>query len=191
VADEITFSIVGTGAVNLTGGPSGMTSGPVDVFEVTDITTGASFSLHDSFTASAGGAHSIALHPTYVAFFAPGGAGSVDITNAVTGTMLDNSELTAVYPDSTGSFSGEFDVTSFNPAILTMFGIKGHVAPVGSVGLTFGHDAVTGSSISGIIGGGSTTVLTIKTAVPEPDTWFLLLFGLGTIVAFCRARRWS
>jgi hypothetical protein len=188
-ADEITFSIIGNGSVNITSGTSGMTAGPATAFEVTDITSGKTITISDAFNASAGAATSTHVTPTtYTAFFSGGAANSVSIANAVTGTMDPASELTATLPHGAGSFSGEFDVTSFNPAILTMLGITGKVGPSGSVGITFVTDNVTGSTLTGVIGGGSTTVLTVAT-VPEPETILLLVFGLGTIYMAWEARR--
>jgi hypothetical protein len=187
-ADEITFTVVGPGTI--TSSLSGMTAGPAMVPLVTDVTTGKSFPLTDTFTASAGAAHSVTVGATsYTAFFAPGATGSVSIPGGVTGNMLDNSELTAVIPDGAGSFSGEFDVTFLSPTILAEFGLGPHWAPTGSVGITFHESALNGHSLTGNIGGGSTTVLTVQTAVPEPETWAMFLFGCGTLVAFWHSRQ--
>jgi hypothetical protein len=190
-ADEITFSVVGNGTMDITSSPSGMSAGPATAFQVTDITTGKSITISDPFSASAGTAHSVTVGPTvYNAVFSAGGADSVLITNGVSGTMLDKSDISAVFPNSTGSFSGEFTVTSFNQAILTALGVKGTVAPVGSIGITFGQDAVSGQTLTGVIGGASTTVLTVQTApVPEPATWLMFWSGIGTLVAVWRARQ--
>jgi hypothetical protein len=193
LADEITFSMVGLGTgTDITAIPSGMIAGPGNVFEVTDVTTGIHFPLTDVFNAMAGPSHSITVGPTtYTAFFSSGPAGSVSITNALSGNMLDDSEITAVFPGSQGSFSGEFEVSSFNPEILKMFGIHGKVAPVGSVGITFANSHVDGVSLTGDIGGGSTTVLTIKTVVPEPNTLIMFVFGIGMLAAVYYARKAS
>jgi hypothetical protein len=155
---------------------------------VTDVTTGKSIALTDHFTASAGAATSITTNgDNYTGFFGHGAAGSVNIPSAVTGNMLGGSELTAA--DEAGSFSGEFDVTFLSPVILKEFGLGPKWAPTGSVGITFHESAITGQSITGLIGGGSTTVLTVTTVVPEPATWAMFLFGLGTLAAFWQARQ--
>jgi hypothetical protein len=104
--------------------------------------------------------------------------------------MLDNSELTAVV-DGAGSFSGEFNVSFLNPVLLKDFGLGPDFAPTGSVGITFHESTVTGQSLTGMIGGGSTTVLTVTTPIPEPETLFMFLFGIGTLVACYRARKLS
>lgn len=188
MGDEITFSVVGLSNVaDIFSSPSGMTAGPASVVLVTDVTQGKSFSLSETFNASAGAAHSITVGSTvYTAFYGPGAVGSVDITNAVAGNMLDNSELTAVFPQGTGSFSGEFLVTSVNPAVLALFGLGPKFNPSGSVAITFGQDQVNGQDLSGVIGGGATTILTVNTT---PELMTILLFGTGIVMAGAMARR--
>jgi hypothetical protein len=103
--------------------------------------------------------------------------------------MLDSSEMTAVV-DGAGSFSGEFEVTSVDEGLLKELGAGPKWAPTGSVGVTF-HDADLGAGrrLVGQIGGGSTTLLTIETPVPEPLT--LLLVGTAALLVLYQARRTS
>jgi hypothetical protein len=187
LGDEITWTTVGPGMI--TAGLSGMNAGPASVVLVTDVTTGKSITVSDTFTAATGAAHSVTVSATnYTGFFEPGAAESVSIPGAVTGSMLDESEVTAVVGGA-GSFSGEFDVSFVSPTILAEFGLGPHWAPTGSVGITFHESAVSGHTLTGQIGGGSTTILTVQTAVPEPETWFLLGSGILTLAAFYNARK--
>jgi hypothetical protein len=178
--------------MDVSGGPSGFSAGPSSVVLVTDVNTGKSFPLSDTFHATAGTAHSVTVGATnYTAFFSPGTTGSVSITDAVTGDMLDDSELTAVHPDGAGSFSGEFNVSFVNPAILAEFGLGPKWSPTGSVGITFHESAVSGADITGVIGGGSTTVLTVATPVPEANTFMLFFFGIGMLISAYHVRAHS
>jgi hypothetical protein len=189
-ADEITFSIRGDGSVNITSGTTGMVAMSATAFEVADITTGKVITIDDAFSASAGSSTSIHVTPaSYTAFFSGGMPDSVSIAGALTGTMDPNSELTATLPGGAGSFSGEFDVTSFNQSILDELGVKGKVGPSGSVGITFVTHDETGNTLTGVIGGGSTTVLTVQTAIPEPDTIFMFAFGAMSIFSFWYLRQ--
>jgi hypothetical protein len=194
LADELTVTVVGqTGiAADITAGPSGMVAGPANAVLVTDITTGKSFTLSDTFNASAGPSTSIHITPTnYTSFFSAGGANSVSVSNVVMGMMDPASEITAVLPGGAGSFSGEFDVSFFSPAILAEFGLSNaHVSPSGSVGITFVETGLSGQDLTGKIGGASTTVLTVTT-VPEPATLLLWGSGLLSLVAVYQARQRS
>jgi hypothetical protein len=187
LADEVTFTVVGPGTISSSA--AGLSAGPSSVVLVTDVTNGKSEMLDTTFQATAGAAHSVTVtDDNYTAFFGHGAAGSVNIPGAVTGNMLDNSEVTAVV-DGAGSFSGEFDVTFIDPAILKALGTGPKWAPTGSVGVTF-HDAhVSGQTLSGTIGGGSATVLTVETPIAEPAT--LLLLGSAGLLVMYRVRRSS
>jgi hypothetical protein len=186
-SDIITFTVVGTGSVDFTAGLAGMMAGPADVTLVTDVSTGKSFPLSDTFHASAGAAHSITIGATsYTAFFSPGATDSVDIPGVVTGNMLDESEATAV-TGGAGSFSGEFEVTFVSPAILAELGVGPKWNPTGSVGVTFHESTVNGHTLTGEIGGGSTTVLTVATPIPEPMP--LVLLSAGVLILSLRGIR--
>jgi hypothetical protein len=186
-SDEITFTVIGPGT--LTAATAGVSAGQAEVEFVRDVTTGKQIELYRAFTTTTGVAHSITVTATnYTGFFEPGAADSVNVGDVLLGNMLDNSEVTAVN-DGAGSFSGEFHVTFIHSEILKEFNTGPSWNPTGAIGVTF-HDAdISGTTLTGAIGGGSATVLTVETTpIPEAQTFMLFFFGVGTLILARQAR---
>jgi hypothetical protein len=102
--------------------------------------------------------------------------------------MFDGSHLSSNLSLDTGSFQGEFHITSVNPSVLTMFGLGPGFKPDGSVSITFGQSDVTGDDLSAVIGGGTVTIETpTATVVPEPAA--MLLFGSALLITLIYQRR--
>lgn len=193
-ADDITFNFGNGGNVfNLTSAAPGMRAGPAGLLSVSDTVKGLEFPLAGEVNAKTGPASLISVTPTlYIASYGAGGEVTIfqGGTPLLTGSpMFDRSNLTSNLAEDTGSFQGEFAVTSVNPTILAKFGLGPAFKPDGSFSLTFAESAVSGTDLKAIIGGGSITIET-PTVIPEPSTATLLYFGVPVLlVAWYRKRR--
>lgn len=192
LCDDITFSFIQNGAgVNLTSTAAGMTATDATNLAVSDTALGLEFPLTGFTSASTGPPSSVVITPTsYLAAYSSGG--SVTITEGgvpiLTGSpMFDMSHLSSNLSEDTGSFAGEFTVTSVSPAILGMFGLGPKFKPDGSISITFAESNVVGAELFAVIGGGSVTIET-PAPVPEVRSILLLVSGLVTLGAFARAR---
>lgn len=194
LADEITFNFFLGAPNSITASQlGGLTLGSAVNFAVSDTTTGTSFPLDGTFTGSAGPAHTfnVFMNPNLItAFFSPAGANSVQILDTmnnplVQGSMSDNGFLLTSYQDGTGAYLGSFKVSFVDPAVLALFGLQGQsINPIGSVSVTLAHDNFDGTTVTGVIGGGT---VTIQTLIPEPGT--LMLFGSGLLGVAALVRR--
>lgn len=191
-ADDITFIFSNGGDIaNLTSGGPGMFAGPADIVAVSDTVKGLEFPLTATVNASTGIASSITVTLTsYVAIFTSGGDVTVTEggTSLLTGSpMFDNSHLSSNLSEDTGSFQGEFNVTSVNPTILAKFGLGPGFKPDGSFSLTFAESNLVGADLTAIIGGGSVTIETPTAPTPEAAT--LLYFGMAALTVACYRRK--
>jgi len=198
-ADQITFSFIGNNsATNLNAGLANFTAGPSLNVLVTDATSGASIALPGVFTTSTGVAnsYSVLTSPNLViASYAAGRPESVLITDPtgtidyVAGINLDRASFISAYPNGTGAFLNDFEVTAVDPAVLAMFGLGPKFDPRGSVSITSGTgNLVSTDNLTATVGGGTVTIQSAS-AVPEPFSMALL--GGGIIVAGFTLRRGS
>lgn len=191
-ADEITFSCIAqNNNPDVFASTAGFTAGPCLNVLVSDSAKGLRFPLLGQFNVSAGAASSFVITSSQVnGTFGAGGTNSVSIVGSspfLQGDMLAGGDLGATYPGGTGSFQGIFDVTQVDPAVLALFGSRLRFDPRGSVSVTFGQNAVVGSQLEGVIGGGTATI--VITTIPEPK-------GLGFLGAVVMAlgmgiRKWN
>jgi hypothetical protein len=190
-ADQITFSFVSPAGnkTDVMASPSGFAASAVNIL-VTDASSGVSTPLLGLVEISAGPASSFTvLSSSVLAMFNMGGTPSVSIVDPITmapiltGITNNNSVMLATYPGGTGAFLAGFQVTFVDLALLHLASVD----PRGSLGVTFGQNVVTGNTLTGVVGGGTITI--IGTPVPEPAT--LILFGLGVIICSACFRRVS
>lgn len=182
-ADELTFNFVNLSNATFIASSSGLSFGNATNIQVTDNSTGSSFtfvSLDSGFT---GAATFLSVSPLYEAEYGPGGSGSVMIatggTTFLSGTMDDKSRFGADYPNGSGAFLGEFHVTFLNPVILSDLGLSGDkIDPIGSVSLTVGETSLSGTTLNGVLGGGAVTI----EVTPIPETSSILLLPTGLLV---------
>ena len=193
-ADIITFNFVVGPPGSLTASATGLSSGPASNVLVTDVTTGMSVTQLGTFTSSAGPASSFTPFPPFViATYTAGGANSVQIVDPmmnplVTGSMMSGGALLTAFPNGQGAFLGDFNVTFVSPAVLAMFGLPPGWEPVGAVAITFAHDNFDGTTVTGNIGGGTVTIVSV---VPEPASLGVLGMGLLAVAEGLRRRRGS
>lgn len=189
-ADDITFNFGSNGtSVNLTSFVTGMTASTLNV-SVSD-THGLMFPLPGVVDASTGDATSVTITAgSYIATYGEGG--SVTITEGgvtlLSGSpMFARSNLSSNLSENTGSFQGEFNVTSVNPSVLSKFGLGPGFKPDGSFSLTFAESDVIGTELTAVIGGGSVTIET--PAAPTPEAATLLYFGSAALLVACYWRK--
>jgi hypothetical protein len=193
VADEITFSyIIGDPGSLTATAAGGLMSGPAMNVLVSDAQTGMKFVLDGTFNDSTGPGTITNFGTFIVGSFTAGGTGSVSIVDPssnplVTGNMKDNGAFLATFPLGTGAFLGGFDVTFVDPAVLAMFGLGPAFEPIGSVSETFASVNFDGTTITGMIGGGTVTIQT--PTVPEPAGLGLLGMGLLMTAGVLKRRR--
>lgn len=161
---------------------------------VTDNSTGKSAMLAAFDSASTGAAHDFVAGPPLVADYGPGGANSVLIatggTTFLSGAMEDSGRLEAGWPDRAGAFLSRFAVGFVDPAVLESVGSPTDWAPEGSVSATLAETTFDGTTLGGVLGGAEFTITTEAVSViPEPATLFLLVFGMGALLAARQARR--
>lgn len=195
-ADQITFSFIGSSASQtLDAGLGSFTAGPALNVLVTDVTTGVTINLPGIFTTSTGIANSFTVltSPNLVlANYSAGGSSSVLITSPdgktdyVAGVNQDHGTFISGYPNGTGAFLNNFDVTAVDPAVLAMFGLGPGFDAQGSVSITSGGGNLLGpDNLGATVGGGSVTVQT--TPVVEPARQGLVVLGgLGIAAIFRR-----
>jgi len=195
VADQINFNFR-FGALNtVTATSGGLTSGPAPLTFVSDSTTGVFFPIAGNFVqGNAGPSTSFLATPALlIAIFTPGGANSVLVEDSmgnvlVSGDTMNNATLLSQLPNGAGSFLASFHVTFVNPTVLALFGVGPGFGPTGSVALTTGGGNFDGTTFTGEIGGGSVTINSSSTVVPEPVGLGVLGMGLLTIAE--GLRRW-
>jgi hypothetical protein len=192
-SDIITFSFIelAAPAINFTSSPSGVAAGPALNIVVSDTLHHAQFPLSGFFSASTGPGVISVTPDRYEGEFALGGAVAIvsGATTFVSGApMFGHSHFISNLSEDVGAFAGEFHVTSVDPSVFARFGLPDAWKPDASVSVTTGHNFVVGEDLTGIIGGGTVTIET-PAPVPEASTWFLFLFGAGTLLAFNHARR--
>lgn len=188
-ADVLTFSFIGSSPeVNMTASASGFTMGPAMNLFVTDVTAGVTLDLAGDVTASTGTATSFIITPILALGDFTGG-GIVRIADGTTvllaGITADNSAFIAALPDGTGAWLAGFTVTFVNPSVLERFGLNSF-DPNGSIAATFAHDHVVDSTVEGTIGGGTVTITSTFTPIPEPAALGLIGSVLLMICGACR-----
>jgi hypothetical protein len=193
LADEISFSIVGTitATPNLFSTSAGMTVGPGLQIVVSDTDKHLQFPLTGTFNAASGARTSVITSATsYSAMFGAGGSVSIAPGILSGSPMFSGSTLLSNLSQDTGSFAGEFTVTNVDASVFSLFGLPDKWNPDGSISITFGQSSVTGDDLSAVLGAATVTIETpVVTPVPEPSTWFMFLFGCGTLIAFANARK--
>jgi hypothetical protein len=113
----------------------------------------------------------------------------VDLSNhpLLAGSIESSSSFLTEIPDGTGAFLGSFDVTFVSPTVLAMFGLSSSSQFTESVLLlTFAQDNFDGTTVSGVMGGGTVTIETA--AAPEPVGLGLLGASLLTVAE--SVKRW-
>jgi len=194
VADQINFNFT-TGAANsVTATSAGLNSGPSPLTNISDTTTMTIIPFTGNYiNGNTGSAVSLVQFGSIVlATFNGAGANSVLVEDSmgnvlVAGDMEDNASLLSTVPAGTGSFLGTFHVTFVDPTILALFGTGPNFAPDGSVAFTVGNANFDGTTYTGALGGGSVTIQTVTSTVPEPMG--LGLFGLGFLTVASGLRR--
>ena len=106
----------------------------------------------------------------------------------VAGSMDVNGSLLSTVPAGTGSFLGTFNVTFVSPAALALFGLGPGFSPNGSVAFTTGNANFDGTTYSAAIGGGSVTIQSTSSPVPEPAG--LGILGMGVLAVSGLWRRY-
>jgi|SRR6516162_9249534 hypothetical protein len=200
VADQINFNFtIGPPSSVTATSAGGMTSGPSMLISISDTTTGVNIPQIPNGTyvnGNTGPATSfvpIGSPPTLLlATFSGLGGNSVLVEDSmgnvlVSGSMQDNATLLSTFPIGTGSFLGTFDVSFVSPAALALFGLGPSFQPVGSVAFTFAGATFDGTTLTGLIGGGSVTIQT-PTATPEPAGLGIVGMGLVLIAEFSRRK---
>jgi hypothetical protein len=196
IGDQLTFSFIELNApvVNLTSTAAGVVAGPALNIVVSDTLHHEQFPLSGFFNATTGAATSITSNSdVYEGEYGSGGSVSIvggGITFVAGSPMFDHSHLVSHRAEDEGAFAGEFHVTSVDPSVFALFGLPDKWNPDGSVSVTFGHSTVTGNNLSGVIGGGTVTIET-PAPIPEPSTWLMLAFGIGTCCIAWQARKWA
>lgn len=189
-ADVVTFTFLNFNAASFAGSPADMAFGNAVNVLVTDNTNGHNMFLTSFDSGFTGAALLFSPGPPLVADYGAAGAGSVLVRNGGTtflsGEMSRGGHLEADYPNEAGGFASRFLVTFVDPAILTALGTTTKVDPDGSVVLTFDQTAFNGTTLTGVLGGGS---ITIETAAPVPETSSLFLALAGLLVCGLYIRR--
>ena len=197
VADQINFNFTIGPPSSVVATLGGLTSGPSMLTSISDTTTSTNIPTPGTYVnGNTGPATSfvpIGSPPTLLlATFSGLGGNSVLVEDSmgnvlVSGSMQDNATLLSTFPIGTGSFLGTFDVSFVSPAALALFGLGPSFQPVGSVAFTFAGATFDGTTLTGLIGGGSVTIQT-PTATPEPAGLGIVGMGLVLIAEFSRRK---
>lgn len=182
-ADVVTFTYLNLTGASFTASASGLAFGNAVNVLATDNTNGHNMILTALDSGSTGTSFAFLPGPPLTADYLGAGPGSVLVKNGGTtflsGSMSLGGHLEADYPNEAGGFASRFIVNFVDPSILTALGTTTTVDPDGSIVLTFDQTAFNGTTLTGVLGGGS---ITIETSAPVPETSSIFLAITGLLV---------